>query len=226
MPFITALIGDNWDNNTNWLTGPVSSWYGITAKDGRIQKIILFANSLNGVIPPELGNLSKLKVLILCSNCLSGSIPAELGNISNLTFLGLSRNQLSGSIPAELGELSYLDLLYLACNKLTGPIPSSLADLYWLSHSNLHWNGLYTDDNDLRTFLNERTTENWESTQTIAPENIYCRTVTDTSLLLLFPTRFQSINNPIIRSSIHHILVCTDSRNIIVSLEFPYSFTI
>ena len=28
--------GDNWTTNTNWLTGPVSSWYGVTVSNGRV----------------------------------------------------------------------------------------------------------------------------------------------------------------------------------------------
>jgi len=165
----------------NQLTGSIPAELGNMSK---LRTLILFSNNLTGPIPPELGNLSNLDYLVLDNNQLSGTIPAELGNLTELTLLGLSRNQFSGFIPTELSKLSDLSLLYLACNKLTGQIPSSLADLRYLSHSNLHWNGLHTDDNDLRTFLNDRTTENWESTQTIAPENILCRTVTDTSLTL------------------------------------------
>jgi len=61
-----------------------------------VTKLNLPFNNLNGIIPPELGNLSNLKELLwLDDNQLSGNIPVELGNLSNLQWLSLYRNQLS-----------------------------------------------------------------------------------------------------------------------------------
>ena len=47
--------GINWNNNTNWLTGPVSSWYGITVTGNRVTKIDLEDNNLQGNLPSEIG---------------------------------------------------------------------------------------------------------------------------------------------------------------------------
>ena len=36
--------GDYWKHNTNWLTGPVIKWYGISISDGRVTYIGLSEN--------------------------------------------------------------------------------------------------------------------------------------------------------------------------------------
>ncbi|MBI4649364.1 MAG: hypothetical protein HY738_22885, partial [Bacteroidia bacterium] len=36
--------GDNWFNNTNWLIGPVSTWYGITISENRVIRITIWGN--------------------------------------------------------------------------------------------------------------------------------------------------------------------------------------
>ena len=97
-------------------------------------------NTLEGPIPPELGQLGNLEVLNVCGNTrrdgtmivggLTGSIPAELGNLMSLKGLALNINELTGSIPSELGNLQDLELLWLFGNALTGPIPSELGDLH------------------------------------------------------------------------------------------------
>ncbi|MCE2422709.1 MAG: hypothetical protein J4G03_05305, partial [Gemmatimonadetes bacterium] len=97
--------GENWDDNTNWLTDePLDDWYGVSAD--------------------TLGNVTRLD---LSYNDLTGSIPAELGNLESLWYLNLSSNGLTGSIPAELGDLEILADLRLHGNSgLTGPLPNDL----------------------------------------------------------------------------------------------------
>ena len=134
--------GDNWTNNTNWNSGPVSTWYGVNVYNGRVRDLNLYNNNLNGTIPSSIGNLSSLQILYLDNNQLRGSIPPEIGNLSNLTYLFLYSNQLTGSIPPEIGNLSNLQLLYLFNNQLTGSIPPEIGNL-----SNLIY--LYLADNQL-----------------------------------------------------------------------------
>lgn len=80
------------------------------------------------MVPPELGNLSRLTTLSLEGSHLTGPIPSELGNLSRLWLLSLDRNNLTGSIPSELGNLSQLRGLWLQGNNLTGPIPPGLGN--------------------------------------------------------------------------------------------------
>jgi hypothetical protein len=183
------------------LPGTENTWRGITCDPGNttVQSISLGSNNLNGFlptelgnlanlqylnliwnqlsgsIPPELGNLANLQYLFLHSNQLSGNIPPELGNLANLQYLFLQSNQLSGNIPPELGNLTNLRYLKIHSNRLNGSIPSNLTNLTNLLNgwSNLRWNALYTNDDILRDFLNSKQWGgNWESTQTIAPENV------------------------------------------------------
>ncbi|MDE0554901.1 MAG: leucine-rich repeat domain-containing protein, partial [Candidatus Poribacteria bacterium] len=132
-----ATGGDNWTKNDNWLSNrSLSTWYGVeTNAQGRVTRLSLWNNRLNGQIPSELGRLEKLEFLWLHSNQLSGSIPSQLGQLANLTQLGLHNNQLSGSIPSQLGQLTNLIELSLFNNRLSGSIPPQLGrlrKLQWL----------------------------------------------------------------------------------------------
>ncbi|MDE2718134.1 MAG: hypothetical protein OXI33_14135 [Chloroflexota bacterium] len=130
-----ALDGENWTNNTNWLTErPIRAWYGVTNDaSGRVTRLLLYSNGLAGKIPKELGSLSNLKRLEFGNNRLTGEIPAELGNLSDLETLQLGKSPpsggLSGGIPKELGSLSKLEILNLKFNQLTGEIPAELGNL-------------------------------------------------------------------------------------------------
>ena len=64
----------------------------------------LSANKLTGGIPPDIGNLLKLKKLVVSNNLLSGNIPASLGKLTgSCEVLDLSNNALS-DIPPEFGD--------------------------------------------------------------------------------------------------------------------------
>jgi Leucine-rich repeat (LRR) protein len=121
--------GPEWTDNTNWLTGTLNTWYGITLESGRVVSISLENNNLNGNLPPEIGNLTELNILNLGKNSLSGEIPAELWNLSTLNSLILNQNQLTGPIPQEIGNLSHLTTLYIFDNQFTGAVPSTITQV-------------------------------------------------------------------------------------------------
>ena len=153
-----ATGGANWRDRSNWLTATdIGTWHGVEADAaGYVTELSLPNNNLTGVIPAQLGDLSRLRRLLLYGNELSGTIPPELGKLSTVTRISLSSNNLAGPLPAELGALARLDApssrclfrettspgrfrqswgdsppwrLYLYQNQLSGEIPSQLASL-------------------------------------------------------------------------------------------------
>lgn len=77
----------------------------LPALDQRVTTLLLAGNQLQGAIPPEIGNLTRLQFLDLRQNALTGAMPIQIGNLLKLTFIDLSRNRLSGAIPPEIGNL-------------------------------------------------------------------------------------------------------------------------
>jgi len=148
-----AAAGDNWRQNSGWLSpAPLAEWHGVeTDEAGRVTTLVLSQNELKGTIPPEVGELSNLRRLELSGHFghLGGTIPPELGRLSNLEHLDLSGNGLTGPIPGELGQLANLRRLDLASNGsphgdegLNGAIPPELGQLSNLEHLNLSHNHL------------------------------------------------------------------------------------
>ena len=160
------------DLRFNTVAGDIPPQLGNLAS---LELLLIGNNQLTGSIPPELGNLAALRTMTLISNQLTGSIPGELGSLAELGSLVLARNHLTGSIPPELGNLAKLRGFNLSSNQLTGAIPPELGGLASLTDTGLElrWNALYTTDDDLRAFLNSKQGGgDWESTQTVGPENL------------------------------------------------------
>lgn len=136
--------GDDWDRRDNWLSDrPLGTWSGVrTDSEGELFALWLGANNLRGWIPPEIGQLSSLRILDFAGNWLTRSIPPELGDLDQLQQLHLNSNLLTGPIPPELGGLGSLRELYLQDNRLEGPIPGELGDLSLLQELRLGTNRL------------------------------------------------------------------------------------
>ena len=142
--FYRSTGGQDWTVQTNWLSSrPTGEWYGVqTDINGRVISLDIDSNRLTGSIPPQLGNLAKLRWLSLSSNDLVGSIPPELGNLTALEALVLNFGNLTGSIPPELGSLTHLRFLEINDNSLTGSIPPQLGNLTKLWALRLNDNNL------------------------------------------------------------------------------------
>jgi len=165
----TTNVNDtSWTNTSNWLTGTLDSWHGVTLNSegthvesldlnnnnlygnipasigdlGALKRLHLYSNNLSGNIPIEIGELDSLQELILHTNPLTGNIPAEIGNLLNLIDLRLSATELSGSIPSQLGNLTKLEILYLGFSQYSGVIPTQIGNLTNLRELDLQTNQL------------------------------------------------------------------------------------
>lgn len=134
--------GNSWNNNSNWLSGPVHTWHGVDVKDGVVDSINLAANWLIGPIPDEFYNLIGLRYLFLYQNAITGQISPEIGKLVNLEYFWIGGNDLSGSIPPEIGDLASMKYLYLDYNELEGPIPPEIGNLSNVRYLFLNYNQL------------------------------------------------------------------------------------
>ena len=134
--------GDNWTNNSGWLSSTsVCTWWGIDCSGVNIAGIHLDNNNLSGIIPPMFGNLPELWWLDLSNNQLT-AVSREIVNLSSLGRLNLAENQLA-SLPPEFGYLASLFWLDLSGNQLSA-LPPGFGNLSALSYLFLSENQLTT----------------------------------------------------------------------------------
>ena len=79
--------------------------------------------ALTGALPPQLGQLVRLRYLDLQGQLLVGPLPSEMGHLASLEYLDLGGNWLAGPLPPELGQLANLQTLNLRSNRLTALVP-------------------------------------------------------------------------------------------------------
>ncbi len=108
--FYNSTAGPSWTNKTNWLTGPLATWFGVTQTGASVTSLNLPSNKVTGNIPIELIDINALQTINLADNEIV-SIPA-VSQISAITSLNVSGNQLNfGSLEANANILAvdYLD---------------------------------------------------------------------------------------------------------------------
>lgn len=104
-----SLGGPSWYNSTGFLSASNECmWHGVACRSGRVHKIELANNTMDGIIPNETGILENLDFLNLGGNFIDGAIPESLYNLTALTYLDLSTNFLTGTIPSSIKYLEKL----------------------------------------------------------------------------------------------------------------------
>jgi Leucine-rich repeat (LRR) protein len=84
--------GPQWKDKSNWLTGLVATWFGVTVSNNKVTQINLHDNNLTGIPNDSLQRLFSLVALDLSANNLN-SLP-NLTGISTLTSINVSGNRL------------------------------------------------------------------------------------------------------------------------------------
>ena len=121
--FYRATGGDDWKDNTNWLSDePLGEWYGVAVDgSGRVRHLRLAHNNLTGRIPAAIGLLDSLLILTLRDTTLTGPIPPAIGLLRGLRDLSLGGTRIDGPVPPEMGNMTGLDYVYLSGTRLSGP---------------------------------------------------------------------------------------------------------
>jgi len=123
--FFESTTGEKWNRNAGWMEKgiPICKWHGIECnKNGKIDKIDMESNNLEGTIPKSLGKMRKLRILDLGrNNMLTGAIPKELGELIHLRQLYLDGTKLTGNVPREVCGLmsGKLYVIYIDTNKVS-----------------------------------------------------------------------------------------------------------
>ena len=113
-----ATNGPSWTNNTNWLTGPVDTWFGVAVVNDTVYAVTLSFNNMMGSLPTDLDQFTGIETLSIYGNPITGSIPPSIGNITSLRVLDLRHNQLNDSLPSSLTNLINLEELLIAGNQI------------------------------------------------------------------------------------------------------------
>ncbi|MFK7844960.1 MAG: leucine-rich repeat domain-containing protein, partial [Rhodothermales bacterium] len=142
--FYKETNGGNWSNKNNWLTGPVTSWFGVTVTNGRVTRLELPLNNVaftgqsydERILPAEIGQLTELEVLNLERNDRLARIPPEIGELVNLKELNLAGCHTSGNY-VDIVKLVKLEKLNLSLNTFGGELPAEIGNLIHLKELDL-----------------------------------------------------------------------------------------
>jgi len=183
------------DLSSNQLSGALPQSF---AQLNRLTKLDLHDNQFSGAIS-VLAHLCQLKQLDIRNNAFSGTID-DFVHLSNMRSLDIGSNNfdnifpwllaqntnifridvhdthLRGQLPQWESEAYYaLYALNIRSNRFIGKIPETIIRLTNLSAGNLdlRWNALYAETPEVKNFIDRKHVgQNWEITQTIAPENL------------------------------------------------------
>lgn len=115
----------------------------------KLQELHLSDNSIHGVLPNTIGQLTSLTVVELNINNITGPVPASIGNLTSLRTLNLAQNHFTGQVPYEIGMLTDLIFLDMDDNDLDGVITEEhFHDLKSLQYIDLSSNSLKIQINE------------------------------------------------------------------------------
>jgi Leucine-rich repeat (LRR) protein len=84
--------GNNWVDNTSWLSGDHCNWFGIVCTDSNVTSLSLPFNDLNGTLPTNIGDLTNLTEFLVNNNLLIGELPSSIIQLTNINNPNLNLN--------------------------------------------------------------------------------------------------------------------------------------
>ncbi len=84
--------GPAWTTNTNWLTGDLNTWNGVSIQNQRVTDLNLPGNNLNGTVPKDFGYADSLINVDLSNNLLRDSLPDTWEQFFALETANLAQN--------------------------------------------------------------------------------------------------------------------------------------
>ncbi|MBV6646319.1 MAG: hypothetical protein KI790_12765, partial [Cyclobacteriaceae bacterium] len=129
------LDGANWTDNTNWLSGNIDNWFGVTVVSDRVDSLQLPDNNLSGIVPKELGYIDELKKIDLSVNALTDTLPSTMSAFNSLQTLLLHDNALS-EFESNISTISSLNTVALDSNFFDFGDLEDIASIANLTYSN------------------------------------------------------------------------------------------
>jgi len=125
---LIKLFNTNPNNTLEWDINnlDISTWQGVTLKDGYINSLNVSGKGLENM-PPEIEKLSRIEKLYLNNNSFK-NMPKSIGKLSNLTGLYLNQNNLI-ELPKEISNLNKLKDLFIEQNSSLSIIPIEVCNL-------------------------------------------------------------------------------------------------
>jgi len=120
-----ATNGNNWDDDYSFLTDVNEcKWQnsdgdkGVICDDGgKVEKLVMYWNTMRGTLPHELSGLSSLREINFGGGSIKGTIPESFSQLTNLEAISMHDNCLTGEIPEFVGDLPVLGLLNIFNNQ-------------------------------------------------------------------------------------------------------------
>ena len=136
--------GENWINNTNWLTGALNTWSGVSI-DSAVDNLILYPDSIilevpintdapNSTNPEIVASQTEIQTSIPSANVLSAlNINPHISDLISrrVVSLDLNANNLKGTIPDDFAYADAIMNLNLRGNEINDTIPESVL---WLKN--------------------------------------------------------------------------------------------
>ena len=111
-----ATSGTDWLDNTNWLSGDLSTWSGVSLTDQRVTQLSLPGNNLSGVIPDDFIYADSIVTLDFSGNEIESAIPENFSDFVSIETIDLSSNNIN-QIPS-FSTVTSLQTLDVSSNKL------------------------------------------------------------------------------------------------------------